>query len=138
MPGACPSGPVYRCTTSEIGNPIRLSRLSVHSEGIQAQHQRSRRLSPGGLTADGRDRDMPHRRVSLGAMPMTFTGLDMRDIADIDLMLFMLRCHHAGARGHDQDLVAGMRMPSRGATLAEVHHAAVIVRGVPRLNDGLT
>jgi hypothetical protein len=26
----------------------------------------------------------------------------------------MLRRHHAGARGHDQDLVAGVRMPTRG------------------------
>src|SRR6516165_3949229 len=31
-----------------------------------------------------------------------------------------------------------MRVPSRGAPLAEVHHAAVIVRGIPRLNDGLS
>src|SRR5438132_12780515 len=31
-----------------------------------------------------------------------------------------------------------MRMPSRGATLTEVHHAAVIVRRIPGLNDGLT
>ena len=80
---------------------------------------------------------MPQRRIGLGAMPMALTGLDMRDIAHVDLALFMLRRHHAGARGHDQHLVAVMRMPSRGATLAEVHHAAVIVRGVPRLNDGL-
>ena len=95
-------------------------------------------LFVGGLPADERGRDVPHRRVGLGAMPMAFTGLDMDDIPDIDLTLCMLRCHHAGARGHDQDLVAGMGMPSRRATLAEVHHAAVIVRGVPRLNDGLT
>jgi hypothetical protein len=71
-------------------------------------------------------------------MPMAFAGLDMHDITHVDLTLFMLRCHHAGARGHNQQLVAGMRMPSRGAPLAEVHHAAVIVRGVAGLNDGLT
>jgi hypothetical protein len=90
------------------------------------------------LTANECDRDMPHRRVALGAMPMAFTGLDVHDVAHIDLTLFMLRRHHAGARGDDQDLVARMRMPTRGATLAEVHYAAIIVRGVPRLNDGLT
>ncbi len=81
---------------------------------------------------------MPHRRIGLGAMPMAFAGLDVHDITQINLTLFMLRRHHAGARGHDQYLVAGMRMPSRGAPLAEVHHAAVVVRGVAGLNDGLT
>ena len=88
-----------------------------------------------GLTADGCDRDVAHRRVGLGAMPMAFAGLDVHDIADVDLTLLMLRRHHAGTRGHDQHLVAVMRMPPRGATLAEVHHATVIIRGVPRLND---
>ena len=90
-----------------------------------------------GLAADGRDRDMSHRRIGFGAMPMPFTGLDMDDIADIDFTLLVLVCHHAGARGHDQNLVAVMRMPTRGATFAEVHYAAVIVRGVPGLDDGL-
>src|SRR6266852_7151152 len=95
-------------------------------------------LSPAGLTADGRDRDVSHRRVGLGAMPMAFAGLDVHDVTDVDLMLFVLRRHHAGARGHHQDLVTGVRMPSRGAALAEVHDAAVVVRGVPGLDDGLT
>jgi hypothetical protein len=57
----------------------------------------ARRLSPGGLTADGRDGDMPHRRIRLRAMPVAFTGLDMHDITDIDLTLLTLRRHHAGA-----------------------------------------
>src|SRR5260370_14799509 len=94
-------------------------------------------LSPSGLTPNQGDRDMTHRRIGLGAMPMAFAGLDMHDIADVDLTLFMLRRHHAGARRHDQDLVAGMRMPSRRAPLAAIHHAAIIVRRVPSLNDGL-
>ena len=47
------------------------------------------------------DRDMPHRRIGLGAMPMAFTGLDMHDITHVDLTLLVLVCHHAGARGHD-------------------------------------
>ena len=94
------------------------------------------RRSPASLTANERDRDMPHRRVGLGAVPMAFTRLDVHDITDIDLMLFMLRRHHAGARGDDQNLVAAMRVPPGGATLAEVHHAAVVVRRVPGLNDG--
>ena len=90
-----------------------------------------------GLAANGCDGDMPHRRIGLGAMPMAFTGLDMHDIAHVDLALFMLVCDHARARGDDQHLVAVMRMPTRGATLAEVHHAAIIIRGIPGLNDGL-
>src|SRR5262244_2587967 len=32
-------------------------------------------LSVCGLTADGCDRDVPHRRISFGAMPMAFTGV---------------------------------------------------------------
>src|SRR5580700_8097816 len=94
-------------------------------------------LSPLGLAADGGDRDVTHRRVGLGAMPMAFAGLDVHDIADIDLFLFVLGRHHAGTRGHDQDLVAGMGMPTRRAALAEVHHAAVVVSGVAGLDDGL-
>jgi hypothetical protein len=98
----------------------------------------TQRLTVCGLTANGRDRDVPHRCVRLGAMPMAFTGLDMHDVTDIDLSLFMLRRHHAGARSDHQDLVAVMGMPSGGAAVAEVHHAAVVVRGIPGLNDRLT
>jgi hypothetical protein len=63
------------------------------------------------LTAGECDRDVPHRRIGLGAMPMAFTSLDMDDVTDIDLPLLTLRCHHAGARGNDQHLVAVMGMP---------------------------
>src|ERR1700720_2302493 len=91
------------------------------------------RLSVRGLTANECDRDMPHSRIGRGGMPMAFTGLDAYDVTHIDLTLFMLRCHLAGARRHNQHLVAVMRVPSRSATLAEVHHAAVIVRGIAGL-----
>jgi hypothetical protein len=47
------------------------------------------------VAADSGNRDIPYRRIGLGAMPMAFTDLDMHDIADVNLMLFMLRCHHA-------------------------------------------
>src|SRR6516165_333166 len=95
-------------------------------------------LPPGGFAADRGDRDVPHGRIGLGAMPMAFAGLDVHDIAHIDLTLLVLVCHHARARGHDQYLVAVMRVPSGRAALAEVHNAAVIIRRVPRLDDGLT
>src|SRR5712692_3011940 len=114
--------------------PGRLGRL----QATISARVRFSKLTVCGLAANECDRDMPHRRIGLGAMPMALTGLDMHEITHVDLTLFMLRCHHAGARGHDQQLVASMRMPSCGAPLAEVHHAAVIVRGVAGLNDGLT
>src|SRR5215472_10876109 len=95
-------------------------------------------LAVCGLAANSRDCDMPHRRVGLGAMPMAFTGLDVHDITYLDLMLLVLGRHHAGTRGHDQDLIAGVRMPPGSAASAEVHHAAVIVRRVAGLDNGLT
>jgi hypothetical protein len=45
---------------------------------------------------------MPHRRIGLGAMPMSFTGVDMRDITHVDLALFVLRRNHARAGRYDQ------------------------------------
>src|SRR5262245_36066449 len=94
-------------------------------------------LSPLGLTADERDRNVPHGRIGLGAMPVALASLDVCHIADIDLALLMLRRHDAGARSHDQDLVAIVDMPSCIAALAEVHHGAVVVLGVAGLDDGL-
>ena len=91
----------------------------------------------GGLTARERDRDMPHRRIGFGAMPMPFTGLDMDDVADLDLALFVFGRHRPGARCHNPHLVAVMGMPSGRGALAEVDNAAVVVRRVSRLNDGL-
>src|ERR1019366_6304617 len=95
------------------------------------------RLPPGSLTANRRDRDVAHRRIGFGTMPMAFTGLDVHDIAHVDLTLFPLVRHHAGARGHDQYLVAGMGMPARGAALAEIHHTAVVVFRIAWVDDGL-
>jgi hypothetical protein len=74
------------------------------------------RLTECGLTANECDRDMSHRRIALGAMPMPFTGLDMHYVTHINFTLFVFRRHHPGARGHDQNLVAVMCMPSRGTT----------------------
>src|SRR5215469_16954354 len=94
-------------------------------------------LPPSGFAADGGDRDVSHCRISLGAVPMALAGLYMHDIADIDLTLFALVRHHARARRHDQYLVAIMRMPARRAALAEVYDAAIVVRRVSGLDDGL-
>src|SRR4029077_11414928 len=81
--------------------------------------------------------DVPHRRIGLGAVPVALAGLDVHDIADIDLLLLVLGRHHAGARGHHQDLVAAMGVPASRAALAEIHHASIVIRGIPRLDDGL-
>jgi hypothetical protein len=61
----------------------------------------TRRSTVSGLTADKSDRDMPHRRIGLGAMPMAFASLDVHDVTDIDLVLFALRGDHAGARSYN-------------------------------------
>jgi hypothetical protein len=55
------------------------------------------RLTKCGLTANECDRDMAHRRIGLGAMPMPFAGLDMHDITHINLTMFVFRRHHPGA-----------------------------------------
>src|SRR5262249_60121448 len=95
------------------------------------------RLSPLSLTANERDRNVPHGRVGLGAMPMALTSLDVRHVADVDLALFMLRCHDAGARSHDQDLIAIVDMPSRVAAPTEIYHGAVVILGLAGLDNGL-
>src|SRR5215831_20381110 len=84
-------------------------------------------LAPGGLAADEGDRDVAHRRIGLRAVPMALAGLDLHNVARIDFALFVLVGDHAGARGHDQNLIAVMRMPSGRAALAEVHDAAIEV-----------
>jgi hypothetical protein len=59
------------------------------------------RLSPLSLTTNERDRNVPHGRIGLGAMPMALTSLDVCYVTDVDLSLFMFRGHDAGARRHD-------------------------------------
>ena len=50
----------------------------------------------------------------------------VRAIEEGKRLLVLVR-DHAGARGHDQDLVAGVGMPAGRAALAEIDHAAVVV-----------
>src|SRR5580704_11089303 len=81
------------------------------------------------LAADRGDRDVTHRRVGLGAVPVPLAGLDVDDVADIDL----LRCptldrNHPRTRGDDEDLVAIVDVPAGGAALAEIDDAAIVVR----------
>ena len=94
-------------------------------------------LSVGGLAAGEGDRNMSHRRIGLGAMPMAFTGLYMHDVAYVDLALLALIRDHTGAGGYDQHLVAVMCMPAGRAPLAEIDNAAVVVGGLSGLNDRL-
>lgn len=64
--------------------------------GLTDEHQpKSSRspLAPGRLAVDERDRDVAHRRIGLGAVPMTLAGLDMSDVAYIDLALLVF-CRH--------------------------------------------
>src|SRR5229473_7023149 len=98
QPGSSRSEPIASTSIAlrKRSRASGLTRTFTHSASIAAS------LSKAGLTANRRDRDMAHRRVGLGAMPMALPGLDVHDVADIDLVLFMLGGDHAGARGHDQ------------------------------------
>jgi hypothetical protein len=65
--------------------------------------------------------------------------IDCTTSAHVDLRLFVLRRDHAGACGHEQHLIAVMGVPARGAALAEVDHAAIIVcrfTGLDEWSDG--
>src|SRR5215831_6590786 len=55
-------------------------------------------LSPLGLTAKERDRNVPHGRIGLGTMPMALAGLNVRHVTDVDLALLMLCRDDAGTR----------------------------------------
>src|SRR5215471_1735529 len=94
-------------------------------------------LAPGGVAPDRRDRDMRHGRIRLGPVPMPLTRLDLHDVTHLDLALLVFGRDIASAQGHDQELVAIMRMPSGITPLTKVHHTTVVVGGVPRGNDGL-
>src|SRR5215471_6240232 len=81
---------------------------------------------PLALALGGRDGDMGHRRIRLGAMPVPLPGLNVHDIADGYFALFMLRGDDAATRRDDQNLVTGMRMPPRCSALAKVHYTTAI------------
>jgi hypothetical protein len=68
-------------------NPLTVVGCSAET-AVLCSIRRPDQMSPvGRLTADERDRDVPHRRVGLSAMPMAFTGLDVHDVAHVDLTL---------------------------------------------------
>ena len=114
------------------GSFFLFSVLAAVCPGGRVRYRKGRvRSAPLGLAAGQRDRDVPHRRVGLGAVPVAFAGLDMRDVADIDLALFALVGDHAGAGHDDQQLVAIMRVPAGRAALAEIDDAAIVIRQFP-------
>ena len=77
-----------------------------HEKLARARAPARVKLSGGRLTADGRNRDMRHRRIRLGAMPVPLTCLDVHDIVDGYLTLFRVGCGHASAGCDHQGLVA--------------------------------
>src|SRR5215475_15941818 len=89
------------------------------------------------LTANCRNGDMRHRRISLGAVPVPLARLDVNDIAHGDLTLFLLYGNYASTGCDHQDLVAVMGMPSSGGPLAEVYHVATVVIRIPIADDRL-
>ncbi|HJY48425.1 MAG TPA: hypothetical protein VJ349_07285 [Stellaceae bacterium] len=89
------------------------------------------------MTAGECDGDVPHRRIGLRAMPMAFTCLDVHDVTDIDFAPFMLGGTMPAPEVTINTWSQLWVCHPRGAALAEVHNAAVIVGRVPRLNDRL-
>src|SRR5438270_5224855 len=119
------------------GDPRRDPANELDGHGNLLRERGAAGLPPFGLATDQRDRDVAHRRVGLGAVPMALAGLDVHDVADLDLALLVLVGDLAGARGHDEDLVAGMRVPAGRAALAEIDDAAVVIRGLAGLDNRL-
>jgi hypothetical protein len=66
-------------------------------QGVYHAYPSPSRLPPGGLAPDHRDRDMPHRRLRLGAVPMPLAGLDLHYVPHVDLHLLLFVCDIAGA-----------------------------------------
>src|SRR5262252_4689926 len=80
---------------------------------------------------------MRHRGIRLGPVPMPLARLDLHHVPHLDRSLLVFGRDIASARGHDQELVAIMGMPSGIAPLTKMHHTAVVMGGVPGRNDGL-
>src|SRR5262249_8136668 len=114
--------------TSGRKRPMLNTRIPIFISSIHEKFFVS--LSVSRLTANGRNRDMRHRRIRLRAVPVPFAGFDMHDVADGYLALFTLRRDHASAARHHQDLIAVVSVPSGGGTFAEVHHVAAKVLGL--------
>src|SRR6266850_3438231 len=93
--------------------------------------------SMGGLTANGRNRDMRHRRIRLRAVPVALAGFDVHDVADGYLALFLLRRDHAPPGCNHQNLIAVVGMPSGSGAFAEVHHVEAKVVGLSVADDRL-
>ena len=70
-------------------------------------------------------------------MPVALVCLQDHDIAHGNLTLFFLRCGNTLAGSDDQNLVAGMAMPSRRGAFTKVHHAAAVVGRLSLTDDGL-
>jgi hypothetical protein len=68
---------------------------------------------------------------------VTLTRFDVRDVPDLDLKSLGFRGDPSVARGDNKNLIAIVNMPARVASLAEVHDAAVEIRRLSWLNNGL-
>src|ERR1700722_8239520 len=93
--------------------------------------------APDRLAIRHSDGDVAHRGVSLGAVPVALTRLDVGDVTDLDLQSLGCRGDPSAAMGYDQDLIAIVNMPASITPLAEVHDAAVVIRRLAGLDDGL-
>ncbi len=90
-----------------------------------------------GLAAGDCNRDMRHPGIRRRAMPVPLSGLDVHDIANGYLALFLAGRDHAPAGCYHQDLVAAMGMPPCGGAFEEVHQVTAEVIGIPLTDDRL-
>ena len=77
-----------------------------------------------------RDRDVTHGGVGRGPMPVLSAGRNPDDVARPDLFFRPpLPLHPAEARGDDQRLAQGMRVPCRAGARLERDNSAADARG---------
>src|SRR5438552_1761582 len=83
-------------------------------------------IGPASYDGDG---DVRHRRIFLCAMPVPLSRLNVDNVADGYLAFFLFRCDDTPAGSYHQNLIAGMRVPSRRSAFAEIDDiAAEIIR----------
>src|SRR5215472_3554614 len=81
---------------------------------------------------------MAHCGIGSGPVPVALTCLDVSNVANLDLASLGFCGDPPAARGDDEDLVAIVNVPTRVASLAGVHDAAIEIRCLSGLDDGLT
>src|SRR5947209_1026304 len=70
-------------------------------------------------------------------MPVVFTGWNQHHVAGSDRAFLVVRSHHAGAIGNDQDLIAGVLVELIARAGAEIDDAEVEAFRLSRIDHQL-